>query len=82
MTTTEKKKGRGRPPALTVPDMLKGLRAANETALAAQKRVNDAVSILRSPDVNGHCLASWDEVGAALGISKQAAAQRYHRRGL
>lgn len=82
MTGTKTETKRGRPTAASVDNMLKGLRAANETLLAAEKRVNDAVSILRSPDVNGYCLASWQEVGDALGVSRQAAQQRYNRRGL
>lgn len=82
MTITKTDKKRGRPTAASVDNMLKGLRAANETMLAAEKRVHDAVAILRSPDSNGWCLASWQEVGDALGISRQAAQQRYSRKGL
>lgn len=78
-TTSEKV---GRKTALSVPALLKGLADLEERRTLAARAVDDAVSILRSPDSEGWCLASWSEVAAALGITKQAAQQRYGRKGL
>lgn len=50
---------------------------------AADKRrnlthwIDDAVLALRSPDMDGRCEASWQEVADALGVSRQAAWQMY-----
>lgn len=62
--------------------LLAELHAMNVRLENLQTAVNDGVATLRSPDTEGWCLATWDEVGAALGISRQAAQQRYSRRGL
>lgn len=43
----------------------------------AQQRVKDAVAMGRASDLDGHCALSWEEIGQALGVSKQAAQQRY-----
>jgi len=39
--------------------------------------IDDAVLALRSPDIDGRCEASWQEVADALGVSRQAAWQAY-----
>lgn len=55
--------------------------------LAMQRRalddlMNDHVAVLRAADMDGHCEASWQEIGDALGITRQAAQQKFARRGL
>lgn len=82
MTTKPTAEKVGRKTKLSVPDLLKGLRALEERRILAARAVDDAVAMLRSPDAEGWCLASWSEVGEALGLSKQAAQQRYSRKGL
>jgi hypothetical protein len=39
--------------------------------------INGLVAMLKSPDLDGRCEATWTEVGNALGITRQAAQQRY-----
>lgn len=57
--------------------MLKQLnKAANELRMAEQ-RVTDAVSMVRAKDLDGFCAASWEDIGHALGTTKQGAQQRY-----
>lgn len=41
--------------------------------------IDDAVLALRSPDMDGRCEASWQEVANALGVSRQAAWQMYRK---
>jgi hypothetical protein len=51
-------------------------------ALADQRRhlnqeIDALVLMLRSPDMDGACEASWQEVGEALGVTKQSAHRMY-----
>lgn len=41
------------------------------------KQIDDLVSVLRSPDMNGECEATWTEVAFALGVTRSAAQQKY-----
>jgi hypothetical protein len=82
MTITGKPEKVGRKTKLSVPDLLKGLSGLEQRRHLASRAVDDAVAVLRSPDSEGYCLASWQDVASALGITKQAAQQRYSRKGL
>lgn len=49
---------------------------------AAQRKmltqwIDEAVLALRSPDMDGFCEASWQEVADALGVTRQAAWRMY-----
>jgi hypothetical protein len=57
--------------------MLKEMMAAAVALQKAQQRVKDAVAMGRASDLEGHCALSWEEIGRALGVTKQAAQQRY-----
>lgn len=39
--------------------------------------IDDLVLALRSPDMDGRCAASWQEVADALGVTRQAAWRMY-----
>lgn len=56
---------------------LNKLRALALKLMLTQKEIEDLVAVLRSPDMDGYCEASWSEVGEALGITKQGAQQHY-----
>lgn len=58
------------------------LRDTAAAARLAQQRVDDAVAVLRSPDSNGYCLASWQEIADAIGGTRQGVTAYYRRRGL
>lgn len=59
------------------------LNALNKLAHLAQQRVlleqqmADLVGVLRSPNTEGYCDASWADIGSAIGTSRQAAQQRF-----
>ena len=74
MSTRHPKKS----PSVTLNDLRKAVAALH----TAQRRVDDAIAMLRSPDVDGYCIASWSEIAEALGMTKQGAQQRYNRKGL
>lgn len=82
MTTDKDKIQRGSRSARSVASLLSGLKDMEKQRAFAAARVDDAVSILRSPDADGWCLASWQEIADALGITKQGAMARYKRKGL
>lgn len=60
--------------------MLKDLMAAKIALNNAQRRVDDAVAMGRASDLEGHCALSWQEIGQALGVTKQAAMAKYANR--
>jgi len=49
--------------------------AARRSALEAE--IEGVVQLLRSPGMDGHCEATWQEVATALGVTRQAAQQHY-----
>lgn len=61
---------------------MKDLIAAKIALDNAQLRVADAIAVLRTPDMDGYCLASDTAIGEVLGISRQAVQQWCKRRGL
>lgn len=79
--TTEKIKKRGERTQVSVASLLSGLEKMERQRKLAEDRVDDAVAMLRSPDSEGYCLASWQEIADALHLSRQGAQQRYARRG-
>lgn len=48
---------------------------ARRSALDAE--IDGVVSLLRSPAMDATCEATWQEVGDALGVTKQAAQKAY-----
>lgn len=58
-------------------DALKKLRVRVQEMWNLESEIDGLVAVLKSPDFDGRCLATWTEVGEALGISRQAAQQRY-----
>lgn len=53
------------------------------TLVDERRKLNQAIDQLvlelRSPDLHGHCEASWAEVAASFGVSRQAVQQMYTR---
>lgn len=50
--------------------------------LAAQRRnldteIDGVVAMLKTPALDGYCAATWEQVGAALGVTRQSAQERY-----
>lgn len=62
--------------------LLTHLRYQAEALALAQKRLDDAVAVCRTADIEDNCLVGWAAIGQVLGITKQAAQQRYRRRGI
>lgn len=62
--------------------LLRDLMKAKTSYDNAVRRLEDAVGICRAPDLDDSCLVSWDDIGRVLGITKQAAQQRFARRGI
>lgn len=42
----------------------------------------DTVAMLRAEDLDGSCLGSWEAIASQLGITRQAAQQRFNRLGI
>lgn len=62
--------------------MLSDLAAGERKRRLAEQAVDDLVGMLRAEALDGTCLGSWEAIGSALGITKQAAHQRFRRKGL
>lgn len=80
MATTKNKSKTSAWSKLTPDQALVRLAELETVRIAASHDVDQLVLILRTPNLDGFCPCSWAEVGKALGISKQAAQQRYVRR--
>lgn len=58
-------------------------KALTSLSIYADKRrnlnrmIDDIVLVLRSPDLEDRCAASWQEIADALGVSRQAAWRMY-----
>lgn len=57
--------------------VLKYLSALAESRRNVNREIDGIVLALRSPDLAGGCAASWQELGDALGVSKQAVWRAY-----
>lgn len=68
--------------AMNTQEKLTKLAALQKKRRQVEHDLDQLVLELRSPDLSGHCEASWQEVGQALGVSKQAAHQMYRRGAL
>lgn len=62
--------------------MLSELVLLEQHRRRAEQKVDDLVCMLRAEALDGTCLGSWEAIGSALGITKQAAHQRFRRKGL
>lgn len=82
MTTSTKKKMTAAWNKLTPAEALAELAQLEEARAQATLLVDQLVLLLRSPDLDGFCPCSWSEIADALGVTRQAAQQRYGRRGL
>lgn len=56
---------------------LKTITRLKDQRAAALAEIDGIIAILRSGDTDGRCLASWVEIGDALGVSKQTVQTRY-----
>jgi hypothetical protein len=58
---------------------LKRLHKLGEDRRNLQREIDGLVSMLRSPGTDGQCLATWAEVGAALGVTRQTVQEKYRQ---
>lgn len=56
---------------------LNKLRALALKNKLLHREIADLVAVLRSPDMDGFCEASWAEIGEALDITRQGAQQHF-----
>lgn len=61
----------------TTQDKLNKLRTLRIKRDLLEREIRDLVAVLRSPDMDGWCEASWADIGKSLDVTKQAAQQRY-----
>lgn len=57
--------------------MLRRLTVLAERRRNLRKEIDGVVFMLKSPGLDGHCLATWTEVGQALGVTRQVAQRTY-----
>lgn len=50
------------------------LKAARENV---EQQIHDIIDVARTPAMDGRCLLSWEDIGTALGVTRQSAWQRY-----
>lgn len=62
---------------MTKTQMLSRLAALVARRESLETEIDGLVDLLKSPDMTGQCEATWQEVATALGVTRQAAQQRY-----
>ena len=60
-----------------IEDALLQIAGHVETIEGAKASIDGLVWLLRRPDEDGSCLATWRQVGEALGVTGQSAQERY-----
>lgn len=56
---------------------LKWLSESADRRRLLNQAIDDVVLALRSPDLEGGCAASWQEIADALGVSRQSCWRMY-----